>query len=43
MASVPKKPGEAPGQSPDIYLIAAALILFIVVLLIGASAVTHQI
>jgi len=43
MASVPKKPGEAPGQSPDIYLIAAALILFIAVLLIGASAVTHQI
>jgi hypothetical protein len=34
----PRKPGEPAGASPDIYLIGAALILFIVVLLVGASA-----
>lgn len=35
---VPKKPGERPGASEDVYLISAAIILFVVVLIIGSAA-----
>jgi hypothetical protein len=43
LATVPTEPGKPSGPSPDIYLITTAVILFIIILLVGSSAITHQV